>query len=69
MLILGKPGVGKTTLCKRTMYEYCCDDSLGRKFELVFRISVRELKHSADLADLLFHEYFQVKQRGRELSV
>lgn len=68
ILILGKPGVGKTTLCKRIMYEYCWHDSLRRKFELVVRISVRELRHSNDLADLLFHEYFQVAQRGRELS-
>lgn len=68
ILILGKPGVGKTTLCKRIMYEYCWHDSIRNKFELVVRIPVRELRHSTDLADLLFHEYFQVAQRGRELS-
>lgn len=43
ILILGKPGVGKTTLCKRIMYEYCWHDSIRNKFELVVRIPVREL--------------------------
>ncbi|KAI1384485.1 uncharacterized protein F4822DRAFT_433029 [Hypoxylon trugodes] len=68
ILIHGRPGIGKTTLCKRIMYEYSTHKSLKRKFDLVVRVPVRKLGQFDDLADLLFAEYFCVFVRGRELS-
>ncbi|KAI1129413.1 hypothetical protein F5Y10DRAFT_276827 [Nemania abortiva] len=68
VLIQGRPGVGKTTLSKRIMYEYCWDNKLRMKFDLVVRIPVRKLGQFADLADLLFDEYFQTAAGGHELS-
>ncbi|KAI1738450.1 hypothetical protein F4680DRAFT_180100 [Xylaria scruposa] len=68
VLIQGRPGVGKTTLSKRIMYEYSWNDRLRRGFDLVIRVPVRKLEQVADLADLLFDEYFQAASKGRKLS-
>ncbi|OTB01310.1 hypothetical protein M426DRAFT_266404 [Hypoxylon sp. CI-4A] len=68
ILIQGKPGVGKTTLSRRIMYEYCWHENLRRKFELVVRVPVRKVGHSASLAHLLFDEYFQTVANGQKLS-
>ena len=68
IFIRGKPGIGKTTLCRRLMYEYSWHASLRNKFDLVVRIPVRKLEYSADLNNLLFEEYFQAISEGRDLS-
>lgn len=66
--IQGRPGVGKTTLCRRIMYEYSWDKNLRRKFDLLVRIPIQKLGQFTDLADVLFEEYFQAVVRGHELS-
>ncbi|KAI1118006.1 hypothetical protein F5Y14DRAFT_295194 [Nemania sp. NC0429] len=68
ILIQGRPGIGKTTLSRRIMYEYSWHENLKKKFELVVRVPVRKLGYFSDLSDLLFDEYFQTVPRGRELS-
>ncbi|KAI3334262.1 hypothetical protein F4824DRAFT_219394 [Ustulina deusta] len=52
VFIQGRPGVGKTTLCRRIMYEYFWHNNLRRKFDLVVRVPVRKIERFADLADL-----------------
>ena len=66
--IQGRPGIGKTTLCRRLMYEYSWHENLRKKFDLVVRIPVGKLENSADLNNLLFEEYFQAVSEGRDLS-
>ena len=68
ILIQGRPGIGKTTLCRRLMYEYSWHENLRKKFDLVVRIAVGKLENSADLNNLLFEEYFQAVSEGRDLS-
>ena len=68
ILIQGRPGIGKTTLCRRLMYEYSWHENLRKKFDLVVRIPVGKLENSADLSNLLFEEYFQAVSEGRDLS-
>ncbi|KAJ8131322.1 hypothetical protein O1611_g2309 [Lasiodiplodia mahajangana] len=68
ILIHGKPGVGKSTLSRRIMYEYSWHPNPQVKFDLVVLIPVRKLGQFADLADLLFDEYFRGTAKGRELS-
>ncbi|KAL9607299.1 MAG: hypothetical protein Q9167_007775 [Letrouitia subvulpina] len=69
IVIQGRPGIGKTTLCRRLMYEYSWQENLRTKFHLVVRIPVRNLEYSADLSNLLFEEYFQDASKGRDLSM
>ena len=68
ILIQGRPGIGKTTLCRRLMYEYSSHENLKKKFDLVVRIPVWKLEHSADLNNLLLEEYFQAVSEGQDLS-
>lgn len=68
ILIEGRPGIGKTTLCRRLMYEYSWHASLRTKFQLVVRIPVGRLEYSANLNTLLFEEYFHAVSQGHDLS-
>ncbi|KAI4190313.1 MAG: hypothetical protein LQ346_004937 [Caloplaca aetnensis] len=68
ILIQGKPGIGKTTLCRRLMYEYLWNEGLRTKFDLVVRIPARKLEHSVDLGSLFFEEYFEDAPNGHTLS-
>lgn len=68
ILIQGRPGIGKTTLCRRLMYEYSWHPRLRTKFHLVVRIPVRRLENSANLNKLLFEEYFHAVSQGHDLS-
>ena len=68
IFIRGRPGIGKTTLCRRLMYEYSWHANLRNRFDLVVRIPIRKLEYSADLSNLLFEEYFQAVSEGRDLS-
>ena len=68
IFIQGKPGIGKTTLCRRIMYEYSWSEDLRKMFDLIVRIPLRRLEYSADLNNLFFVEYFQAVSQGRDLS-
>ncbi|KAL8901994.1 MAG: hypothetical protein Q9207_004919 [Kuettlingeria erythrocarpa] len=68
ILIQGKPGIGKTTLCRRLMYEYLWNKDLRTKFDLVVRIPVRKLERSFDMRSLFFEEYFEDAPNGHKLS-
>ena len=68
ILIQGKPGIGKTTLCRRLMYEYFWNKDLRTKFDLVVRIPARKLERSVDLRSLFFEEYFEDAPNGYKLS-
>ena len=68
ILIQGRPGIGKTTLCRRLMYEYSWHQNLRKKFDLVVRIPVWKLEYSGDLNNLLLEEYFQAVSEGQDMS-
>jgi hypothetical protein len=53
IFIQGRLGIGKTTLCRRIMYEYSWNPMLFRKFDLVVRLPVRKLEYLGSLKDLL----------------
>ena len=65
--IQGPPGIGKTTLSKRIEYEYNLNPRLHNMFELVIFLRLRRLKHSNNLKQLLFDEYFALVPQGHEI--
>ncbi|EXM15005.1 hypothetical protein FOTG_16623 [Fusarium oxysporum f. sp. vasinfectum 25433] len=67
IFIRGKPGVGKSVLCRRIMYEYSWHQMLRSRFELVILIPVRKLDIK-DFSRILFEEYFRAVVKGREMS-
>ncbi|BBE08281.1 Predicted protein [Mycoavidus cysteinexigens] len=60
ILIQGRAGIGKTTLCKKLVYEYHHNGLWQDRFESVLWIPLRQLKtHSPRrLEDLLCNQYF-----------
>ena len=68
IFIQGRPGIGKTTFCRRLMYEYSWNKNLQKKFDLVVRVPVRKLGNFTSLEDLLYEEYFRIHPRGDEMS-
>jgi len=68
IIIRGKPGIGKTTLSRRIMYEYCLNKNLRDQFKVVVRLSIAKLETRKSLAKLLFDEYFKADSRGNEMS-
>ncbi|MCX8566200.1 MAG: HEAT repeat-containing protein [Glomeribacter sp. 1016415] len=60
ILIQGRAGIGKTTLCKKLVYEYHHNGLWQDRFESVLWIPLRQLKtHSPKrLEDLLCNQYF-----------
>ena len=68
ILIRGRPGVGKSTLCKRIVYEYGQRETLREMFEWVLWVPLRKLELVKDLKEFFYLEYFQLMPRGRELA-
>ncbi|UAW63919.1 HEAT repeat domain-containing protein [Mycoavidus sp. HKI] len=60
ILIQGRAGIGKTTLCKKLVYEYHQNGLWQDQFESVLWVPLRELKTHAPkrLEDLLCTQYF-----------
>ncbi len=60
ILIQGRAGIGKTTLCKKLVYEYHHNKRWQDRFDYVLWIPLRQLKtHSPTrLKDLLCNQYF-----------
>ncbi|UAW64791.1 HEAT repeat domain-containing protein [Mycoavidus sp. HKI] len=60
ILIQGRAGIGKTTLCKKLVYEYHENGLWQDRFESVLWVPLRQLKTRAPkcLEDLLCNQYF-----------
>ncbi len=60
ILIQGRAGIGKTTLCKKLVYEYHQNELWQDKFDCVLWIPLRELKTNSagSLEELLRKSYF-----------
>ncbi|RAH71686.1 NACHT domain-containing protein [Aspergillus aculeatinus CBS 121060] len=58
VLIRGRAGVGKTTLCKKIMHEFHHNNMWKSHFEHIFWVPLRRLKGQADLEGYLKQEYF-----------
>ncbi len=60
ILIQGRAGIGKTTLCKKLVYEYHRNGLWQDKFTCVLWVPLRQLKTHAParLEDLLCNQYF-----------
>ncbi len=72
ILIQGRAGIGKTTLCKKLVYEYYENKLWQDQFESLLWIPLRQLKtHShQSLEDLLCNQYFigHEKSQAQALS-
>ncbi|KAF7545220.1 hypothetical protein G7Z17_g9344 [Cylindrodendrum hubeiense] len=74
ILIRGRAGVGKTTLCKKIVYEFCQGtwSEWTEKFDRVLWVPLRNLKNEPkegyNLEGLLIQEYFSQKPNGRNLA-
>ncbi len=66
ILIQGRAGIGKATLCKKLVYEYLHDKLWQDRFDCVLWVPLRQLKtvSSQSFEDLLCNQYF----RGHEIS-
>ncbi|KAJ5614843.1 hypothetical protein N7528_008497 [Penicillium herquei] len=58
VLIRGRAGVGKTTLCKKIMHEFYHNKMWKNHFDHIFWIPLRRLKGQLDLEGFLRQEYF-----------
>ncbi|MCX8566022.1 MAG: HEAT repeat-containing protein [Glomeribacter sp. 1016415] len=60
ILIQGRAGIGKTTLCKKLVYEYYENKLWQDRFESVLWVPLRQLKrhYPTRLEDLLCNQYF-----------
>ncbi|KAK4464109.1 hypothetical protein QBC42DRAFT_264319 [Cladorrhinum samala] len=76
ILIRGRPGVGKTTLCKKIVYEFTRGtwSSWNKLFDRVLWVPLRHLKLNERLQQpgynffhLFSHEYFSQNLRGGEV--
>ncbi|OKL55213.1 hypothetical protein UA08_09516 [Talaromyces atroroseus] len=62
ILIRGRAGVGKTTLCKKIVHDFLHDKLWGELFDRIFWIPLRSLKGKSSLEELLPYEYFSTQQ-------
>lgn len=58
VLIRGRAGVGKTTLCKKIMHEFHHNNMWKSHFKHIFWVPLRRLKGQANLEGYLKQEYF-----------
>ncbi|KAJ6035812.1 peptidase C14 [Penicillium herquei] len=66
LLIRGRAGVGKTTVCKKMVHDFISNEqtALKRLFDRVLWVPLRNLKKSqapTNLQDLIFKEFFENK--------
>ncbi|KAI0384294.1 ARM repeat-containing protein [Hypomontagnella monticulosa] len=62
LLIRGRAGVGKTTLCKKAIYDFLHKNIWGHLFNHVFWIPLRDLKgliHTHNIGEMISHLYFR----------
>lgn len=65
ILIRGRAGVGKTTLCKKMVYEFTNNELWRDKFDRILWIPLRNLKlaerkNCSNVKEVLFHEFFKL---------
>ncbi|KAF6841051.1 peptidaseCc14 [Colletotrichum musicola] len=61
ILIHGRAGIGKTTLCKKAVYKHMTNELWTTHFDRILWIPLRNLTHHRDrndLSDLLVNEFF-----------
>lgn len=75
ILIRGRAGIGKTTLCKKIIYEFYHQEtelkiSWGKLFDRILWVPLRSLKEKQMLGntDLFFHTFFQRPDERRDLA-
>ena len=71
ILIRGRAGVGKTTLCKKIVHDFI-RGTWNDLFDRILWVPLRRLKTwkplECDLAELFYHEYFIESSKGRLLA-
>jgi GTPase SAR1 family protein len=69
ILIRGRAGVGKTTLCKKMVHEFKMNRMWSDLFDRVLWVPLRNLKSETDtsygLREFFDHEYFQLSEQDR----
>ncbi|OGE47082.1 hypothetical protein PENARI_c067G09074 [Penicillium arizonense] len=72
ILIRGRAGVGKTTLCKRIVYDFIYRGMWKDLFDRILWVPLRNLKiepkQGYNLGDLLFQEYLSQSPTGKDLA-
>ncbi|KAL1880473.1 hypothetical protein Plec18167_003877 [Paecilomyces lecythidis] len=68
ILIRGRAGVGKTTLCKRIVHDFIYKKMWEGEYDRVLWIPLRKLKGKSTLQQLLYDEYFSM-HRERDILV
>lgn len=73
ILIHGRAGVGKTTLCKKIVYDYVYQGMWKNLFDWAFWVPLRNLKMrssrtSYNMGDLFYDEYFSQQLNGESLA-
>ncbi|KAK4194277.1 NACHT domain-containing protein, partial [Triangularia verruculosa] len=75
ILIRGRAGVGKTTLCKKIVYEFTCGTMWADLFDRVLWVPLRNLKQAArredpgyNFGDLFRDEYFSQHPERSKLA-
>jgi HEAT repeat protein len=73
ILIQGRAGVGKSTLCKKIVYEYLHNGMWKHLFERVLWVPLHKLKlrtpqSSYNMRNLFYDEYFSQYQNGEHLA-
>ncbi|KAL3705422.1 hypothetical protein TMatcc_009094 [Talaromyces marneffei ATCC 18224] len=59
ILIRGRAGVGKTTLCKKIVYDFLYHQMWADLFDRIIWIPLRRLKGMSDLDEFFRHEFFK----------
>ncbi|KAJ6087124.1 hypothetical protein N7467_006038 [Penicillium canescens] len=72
ILIRGRAGVGKTSLCKKIVYDFIYHNTWSNLFDRILWVPLRHLKHDPqggyNLGDLLFQEYLSQTPKGKDLA-
>ncbi|EED11927.1 hypothetical protein TSTA_111040 [Talaromyces stipitatus ATCC 10500] len=62
ILIRGRAGVGKTTLCKKIVHDFLYKKMWEELFDRIFWIPLRSLRGKSSLEELLSQEYFSTQR-------
>jgi len=73
ILIRGRAGVGKTTLCKKIVYEFLNHGMWNDLFDLLLWVPLRRLKWKSsttiyNMENLFYDEYFSQHAEGKNLA-